>query len=336
LDYLAINGTALKPSRIGLGTWAIGGRMWGGTDEQESVRTIHAAIDRGITLIDTAPAYGFGRSEEILGAALKGGFRDKVIVATKCGIEWANNRAYRNGTRERILREIDDSRARLGVECIDLYQVHWPDPLVPIEETADAMRQLWEQGRIRAIGVCNFTVDQMKQFERAAPIHTSQPPLNLFEQVSAKAVLGYCAQRGIVVSSYGALCRGLLSGRMRPDTVFLGDDLRKIDPKFQAERYPQYLAAVESLDRFAQERFNRRIIHLALRWILDQPGAGVALCGARRPEQTAAVEGVFGWSLSKTDLEEIDEILKHTIADPIGPDFISTRVRSVESMPAAS
>jgi aryl-alcohol dehydrogenase-like predicted oxidoreductase len=128
LDYLAIRGTELKPSRIGLGTWAIGGRMWGGTDEQLSIRTIHAAVEQAINFIDTAPAYGFGRSEEIIGKALgESGMRERVILATKAGIEWSDNRAYRNGTKERIFAEIDDSLRRLGVEHIDLYQVHWPD-----------------------------------------------------------------------------------------------------------------------------------------------------------------------------------------------------------------
>ena len=198
MDYLKISATAFKPSRIELGTWAIGGRMWGGTDEETSIRTIHAAVEQGINFIDTAPAYGFGRSEEIIGKALReNGMRDRVILATKAGIEWSDNRAYRNGTKERIFAEIDDSLRRLSVETIDLYQVHWPDPLVAIEETAEAMRRLYEQGKIRAIGVCNFTVEEIERFRRVAPLHTCQTPFSLFEQKAGRPVLAYDFQEGI-------------------------------------------------------------------------------------------------------------------------------------------
>jgi len=329
LDHLAIRGTEFKPSRIGLGTWAIGGRMWGGTDEQVSVRTIHAAVEQGINFIDTAPAYGFGRSEEIIGQALRAiGMRERVILATKAGIEWSDNRAYRNGTKERIFAEIDDSLRRLGVAHIDLYQVHWPDPLVATEETAEAMRQLYEHGKIRAIGVCNFTVEEIERFRRVAPLHTCQTPFNLFEQETGRQVLAYDLREGLTTLTYGALCRGLLSGRMRPGTIFSGDDLRNIDPKFKPPRYDQYLEAVAKLDRLAQ-KYQKRVIHLALRWILDQQGSGVALWGIRRSDQLEPLKGAFGWSLAAEDMETIEEILRQTVTDPIGPDFMSTRIRSL-------
>ena len=329
MDHLAIRGTEFKPSRIGLGTWAIGGRMWGGTDEQVSVRTIHAAVEQGINFIDTAPAYGFGRSEEIIGQALRAiGMRERVILATKAGIEWSDNRAYRNGTKERIFAEIDDSLRRLGVAHIDLYQVHWPDPLVATEETAEAMRQLYEHGKIRAIGVCNFTVEEIERFRRVAPLHTCQTPFNLFEQETGRQVLAYDLREGLTTLTYGALCRGLLSGRMRPGTIFSGDDLRNIDPKFKPPRYDQYLEAVAKLDRLAQ-KYQKRVIHLALRWILDQQGSGVALWGIRRSDQLEPLKGAFGWSLAAEDMETIEEILRQTVTDPIGPDFMSTRIRSL-------
>ncbi len=335
MDYLTISGTGFSSSRIGLGTWAIGGRMWGGTDEQISIRTIHAAVEQGINFIDTAPAYGFGRSEEIIGKALReSGMRERVILATKAGIEWSDNRAYRNGTKERIFAEIDDSLRRLGVERIDLYQVHWPDPLVAIEETAEAMRRLYEQGKIRAIGVCNFTVEEIERFRRVVPLHTCQTPFNLFEQKSGRPVLAHDFQEGITTLTYGALCRGLLSGRMRPDTIFSGDDLRNIDPKFKPPRYAQYLDAVTRLESLAQ-KYQKRVIHLALRWVLDQEGSGVALWGIRRPDQLEPLQGVFGWSLGTEDMETIEEILRQTVADPIGPDFMSTRIRPQEPAKSA-
>lgn len=336
MDYLKISNTAFKPSRIGLGTWAIGGRMWGGTDEQVSIRTIHAAVEQGINFIDTAPAYGFGRSEEIIGMALReNGMRERVIIATKAGIEWSDNRAYRNGTKERIFAEIDDSLRRLGVERIDLYQVHWPDPLVPIEETAEAMAQLYEQGKIRAIGVCNFTVEEIERFRQVAPLHTCQTIFNLFEQKAGRPVLAHGFREGLTTLTYGALCRGLLSGRMRSDTTFSGDDLRNIDPKFKAPRYTQYLDAVTRLDGLAQ-KYQKRVIHLALRWILDQKGSGVALWGIRRPDQLEPLQGAFGWSLGAEDMDAIEEILLQTVTEPIGPDFMSTRIRPQEMRKAHS
>src|SRR5437868_9142156 len=183
LEYTAVPGTSLRISRVGLGTWAIGGWMWGGTDEREAIDTVHAAIDRGITLIDTAPAYGFGRSEEIVGKALAvRDLRDRVIIATKVGLEWRDGKVFRNATRQRIMSEIDDSLRRLRTDFIDIYQVHWPDPLTPVEETADAMRALHEQGKIRAIGVSNFSVEQMQRFRSVAPLHVLQAPYNLFER----------------------------------------------------------------------------------------------------------------------------------------------------------
>ena len=281
METARIPGTDLQVSRIGLGTWAMGGWMWGGTDEQESIRTIHSAIDRGITLIDTAPAYGFGKSEEIVGKALAaGGLRQRVSIATKVGLDWSNGQPFRNASRARIFAEIDASLKRLRTDVIDIYQVHWPDPMTPLSETADAMGSLFKQGKIRAIGVSNFTPEQMNEFGLVAPIHSAQPPYNLFEREIEKDVLPYCTWEGIAVLAYGAICRGLLSGRMKPDTKFEGDDLRRTDPKFQQPRSGQYLEAVRLLDRFAQKNYGKRVIHLALRWVLDQPGVTSALWGA--------------------------------------------------------
>jgi aryl-alcohol dehydrogenase-like predicted oxidoreductase len=300
-----IPGTSLKVSPVAIGTWAIGGWMWGGTDEAESVATIRAAFEHGINVVDTAPVYGFGRSEEIVGKAIAGGrLRSDVIVATKAGLQWDGERVSRNASRARIMREIDDSLRRLRTDYIDIYQVHWPDPLVMIEETADAMFTLLKQGKIRAIGVSNFSVLQMERFRRVAPLHVLQPPYNLFERGIEADLLPYCREHKIAMLGYGALCRGLLSGRMRADTVFDGDDLRRSDPKFVEPRFAQYLAAVSRLDRLAQ-RFGKRVIHLAVRWMLDQ-GITTALWGARRPNQLQPVDEVVGWSLDPSAEAEIE------------------------------
>jgi aryl-alcohol dehydrogenase-like predicted oxidoreductase len=321
-------GTSLKLSPVAIGTWAIGGWMWGGTDEAESIATIRAAFEHGINVVDTAPVYGFGRSEEIVGKAIaESRLRSSVIIATKVGLQWEDGRVSRNASRARIMREVEESLCRLQTDYIDIYQVHWPDPLITIEETADAMHTLFAQGKIRAIGVSNFSVGQMERFRRVAPLHVLQPPYNLFERGIEADLLPYCQKNGIAMLGYGALCRGLLSGRMRADTVFDGDDLRRTDPKFREPRFAQYLAAVGKLDRLAQ-RFGKRIIQLAIRWMLDQ-GVTTALWGARHPEQLQPVDEVTGWSLDASAKAEIDRILRETITDPVGPEFMAPPARSV-------
>src|SRR3982075_3252741 len=193
-----IHGTSLKVSPVAIGTWAIGGWMWGGTDEAQSVATIRAAFEHGINIVDTAPVYGFGRSEEIVGRAItEGRLRSDVLIATKVGLQWEGGRVSRNASRARIMREIEDSLRRLRTDYIDIYQVHWPDPLVTIEETAEAMHTLFEQGKIRAIGVSNFSVTQMERFRHVAPLHVLQPPYNLFERSIESDILPYCRRNKI-------------------------------------------------------------------------------------------------------------------------------------------
>jgi aryl-alcohol dehydrogenase-like predicted oxidoreductase len=323
MQFAGIPGACLEVSRIAIGTWAIGGWMWGGSEETESIDTIRAALDQGITVVDTAPVYGFGRAEEIVGKALAApGLRSRAVIATKTGLEWRDGKVFRNASRARIMREVEDSLTRLRTDYIDIYQVHWPDPLVPMEETAAAMASLYQQGKILAIGVSNFSVAQMDAFRRVAPLHVLQAPYNLFERGIEDEILPYCRRNNIAVLGYGALCRGLLSGRMRPDTAFSGDDLRRNDPKFQPPRFAQYLAAVERLDLLAQYRYGKRVIHLAVRWMLDQ-GVTVALWGARRPGQLAPVPGVGGWSLDADARAEIDRVLRERITDPVGPEFMA-------------
>jgi aryl-alcohol dehydrogenase-like predicted oxidoreductase len=329
MQLTEIPGTTVKVSPVAIGTWAIGGWMWGGTDEAESVATIRAALDHGINLIDTAPVYGFGRSEEIVGKAIaENGLRSRVVIATKAGLQWEGGKVTRNAGRARILQELEDSLLRLRTEYIDIYQVHWPDPLVAVEETAEAMEKLYRQGKIRAIGVSNFSVGQMERFRRVAPLHVLQPPYNLFERAIEADLLPYCRKNKIATLGYGALCRGLLSGRMRADTVFGGDDLRRNDPKFVAPRFAEYLAAVQRLDRLAQQRFGKRVIHLAIRWMLDQ-GITTALWGARHPSQLQPVDEVTGWRLDAPVKAEIDRILRETITDPVGPEFMAPPARNI-------
>jgi aryl-alcohol dehydrogenase-like predicted oxidoreductase len=324
MEFVDISGTSIRASRIALGTWAIGGWMWGGSDETDAIRTIHAALDRGINLIDTAPVYGFGHSEEIVGNALAmDNRRKRALIATKVGLDWKDNKPFRNTRKARIVEEVENSLRRLKTDVIDLYQVHWPDPNTPIAEVAEAMGALYRAGKIRAIGVSNFSPAQMDEFQKVAPLHTAQPPYNLFERAIEDDVLPYCRERNIAVLAYGSLCRGLLSGRMSASTRFTGDDLRKNDPKFLAPRFGQYLAAVAQLDRLARERFGKRVIHLAARWVLDRNNTNIALWGARRADQLSPIEEVVGWDIDAATMAEIDRILKNTIKDPIGPEFMA-------------
>ncbi len=201
--------------------------------------------------------------------------------------------------------------------------MHWPDASVPFEETARTLDGFRREGKIRAIGVSNFSPEQMDRFRRGAPLAAIQPPYNLFEREIEKDVLPYAERNDLVVLAYGALCRGLLSGKITAETQFKGDDLRKTDPKFRQPRLGQYLAAVERLDRFARERYAKTMLALAVRWVLDRGDKIVALWGARRPDQLAPVEDVMGWTLDDAAMQEIDRILAETIKDEVGPEFMA-------------
>jgi aryl-alcohol dehydrogenase-like predicted oxidoreductase len=323
METINISSSGISASRIGLGTWAMGGWMWGGTDDDASIATIHRALDHGITLIDTAPAYGQGHSEEVVGRALSGK-RDGVVIATKVALAWDEHaNVRRDASRARIVKEVEDSLRRLQTDRIDIYQVHWPDPATPIEETAGAMAELYAAGKIRAIGVSNFSPAQMDAFRAVAPLHTVQPPFNLFERGAEGDVLPYALEHGLTSLTYGVLCRGLLSGRMNATTTFGGDDLRRVDPKFTPPRFAHYLAAVRRLDAFARQRFGAGVLELAIRWTLDRPGVGAVLWGARRPDQLDAVGGAFAFRLDAAAFDEVERILAEEIPDPVGPEFMA-------------
>lgn len=324
-ETLSISGLAKPASRIALGTWAIGGSMWGGPDDENAARTIDKALDLGINVIDTAPVYGFGHSEDVIGRALEGK-RDRVILATKVGLNWQDGKVFRDSRPARIAQEVEDSLRRLRTDHIDLYQVHWPDPKTPIEETARALEKLVKAGKVRALGVSNFSPEQMNEFAQFAPLATIQPPYNLFERDIEKDVLPYAVKNNLAVLAYGPLCRGLLSGRMTADRQFEGDDLRRTDPKFQQPRFGQYLKAVEDLKAIANKH-NKSMLALAIRWVLDK-GPTIALWGARKPEQISGIDDAFGWKLDEADLKAIDAILAQDITSPVGPEFMAPPARS--------
>ncbi len=309
----------------------MGGTQWGGTDDDESVRTIHTALDLGVTLIDTAPAYGFGHSEEVVGRALaERGGRDRVVVATKVGLEQRGDGVIRNSSRRQIFDQIELSLRRLRTDHVDLYQVHWPDFSIPYEETAQALLDLKRAGKVRAIGVSNYSIEAMERFRRVAPLASAQPPLNLFEREALEDIIPWCRANGVATLTYGALCRGLLSGKIDENTPFEGDDLRKTDPKFLPPRFAQYLQAVQRLERFARERYGKGVLPLAVRWVLDLPGVSGALWGARHPGNLAPLRDVMGWSLDSEALAYIDSVVNESVREPVGPGFMAPPERRPE------
>jgi len=320
----------VKVSRIGLGTWAIGGLEWGNVPDEAAIATILSAVDREINFIDTAPIYGRGHAEELNGKAMRAhGRRDAFFVATKAGLEWNERGVFANSTAPRLRQELEDSLRRLGTDFVDLYQLHWPDTLVPVAEVAGLFARFQREGKVRAIGVSNFSVEQMQEFRSFAPLASNQPPYNLFEREIDGSVLPWCETNGVTVLTYSSLCRSLLGGRVHRGMKFDEKDIRSVDPKFQEPRFSQYLTAVERLGEFARTRYDKSVVELAARWVLDRPGVSVALWGAKRPDQLDAIAGVVGWNLDAGAMAEIDRIVAESVADPVGPEYLTPKVREV-------
>jgi aryl-alcohol dehydrogenase-like predicted oxidoreductase len=320
----------IEVSRIGLGTWAIGGMEWGAVSDDDAVATCLGALERGICLIDTAPIYGHGRAETMVGKAMHThGRREAFYIATKAGLEWSERGVFANSTARRLRLELEESLRRLETDYIDLYQVHWPDTKTRIAETAALMGEFLREGKVRALGVSNFSAAQMKEFRREAPLSSNQIPYNLFERGIEANVLPWCSANGVAVLTWSSLCRGMLGGRIRRETKIDSSDIRSADPKFQPPRFGQYMTAVERLSLFARERFGKTIIELAARWVLDRPGITVALWGAKRPGQLDPAAGAMGWSLDGEAMREIDRIVEESVSDPVGPEYLTPGVREV-------
>jgi aryl-alcohol dehydrogenase-like predicted oxidoreductase len=318
----------IEVSRVGLGTWAIGGSEWGAVAEDAAIETCLSAVERGINLIDTAPIYGRGRAEEILGKVMRAhGRRDAFYIATKAGLEWNERGVFANSTTARLRHELEDSLRRLGTDHIDLYQIHWPDTLIPVGEVAELLGGFQREGKVRALGVSNFSAAQMEEFRHVAPLASDQPPYNIFEREIDRETLPWCAANGVAVLTYSSLCRRLLGGRVPRGMKFEPGDIRAVDPKFHEPQFSQYMTAVERLAALARERFGKSVAQLAVRWVLDRPGCSVALWGAKRPDQLDAVAGVMGWKLDAGTMAEIDRIVAESVTDPVGPEYLTPQVR---------
>jgi aryl-alcohol dehydrogenase-like predicted oxidoreductase len=322
-----------KVSRIGFGTWAIGGLDWGAVPDEVAVATCLGALERGINLIDTAPIYGHGHAEEIVGKAIRAhGRREDFYIATKGGLDWNERGVFANSIATRLRQELEASLRRLGTDYIDLYQMHWPDTRTPIAETAALLAEFQRQGKVRALGVSNFSVAQMEEFRAEAPLSSNQPPYNLFERgveccAHGESLLSWCADNDVAVLTWSTLCRSLLAGRITRGMSFDAGDIRRVDPKFREPRISQYITAVEELAEFAHQHYDKSVLELAVRWVLDRPGVSVALWGAKRPDQLDAVAGVMGWKLDAAAMAEIDRIVKESVTDQVGPEYLAPKVR---------
>ena len=295
----------LRVSVVSLGTWVTGGENWGKTDDNQSISTINRAIDLGINLIDTAPAYGIGHSEEIVGKAIKNR-RHQVIIATKCGIDRSGGGFALNLKPMSIRKELEDSLKRLKIETIDLYQCHWPDPNTPIEDTMGEMLKIQSEGKIRYIGVSNFDIQLIQSALKIAPIVSVQPHYSLLERSIEKDLLPFCRENNIGVMTYGSLGSGILTGKYKMPPSFKGNDARNFFYPFYKEPYwSRTKDLIAEMEKITKEH-NKPVAEIAINWINQQEGIATALVGARNSEQVEINAGAGEWELSKKELEVIE------------------------------
>ena len=311
-----IGASGISASAIGLGTWAIGGWMWGGTDEAQSIDTIRASIDEGVSLIDTAPAYGKGLSEEIVGKAIKGR-RDKVVLATKLGLVWHTKKGnhffdydgapvHRYLGADSVVYEVEQSLRRLGTDHIDHYITHWQDPTTPVTETMEALDRLKTQGKIRSIGASNVSVGDVKAYLAAGRLDAVQQEYSMVARDMEQDLLPFCADNNVSVLSYSSLALGLLSGKIGPDRVFTGDDQRKDNPRFSLGNRRKVAALMEAIRPIA-EAHDAGEAQIVIAWTLQQPGITFSLCGARSPQQARENAQAGRIRLSGQEINQISE-----------------------------
>lgn len=300
--------SGLDVSRIAFGTWQLGGE-WGSVDAEEAKAAIRHALDLGVNFFDTAEAYGFGESEQMLGEALRpelNSNRDSVVIATKGGINPGKEPA-RDSSRAWLRSGVESSLKALGVDYIDLYQVHWPDTQVPYEDTAGHLQELVDEGLIRHVGVSNYDAEQMAAFAKVRPVETLQPPYHLFRRGIEDDVLPYCTEHDIGVLVYSPLGSGLLTGGMSSDTTFEDSDWRSKASAYTGEKLAQNLEVVERLSAFAAER-GWHVSQLAIAWTLAQPGVHVAIVGARSRQNIERSLAAADLELTSEDVAEIEQI----------------------------
>lgn len=320
----------IEISVLAFGAWAIGGWMWGGADARDAVRAIETAIDNGMTTIDTASVYGFGLSEELTGKAVKGK-RDKVQILTKFGMSWSgtggdfyfstkdnsgnNINIYRHSSKEKVIQDCDDSLKRLKTDYIDLFQIHWHDKTTPVSETMEALELLVKQGKIRAGGVCNYTVELMAEADRSFQILSNQVPYSMVRRDIEKDVIPWCLENNKSILAYSPLQRGLLTGKIQPGHKFNEGDSRPDTPFYKEPNLSNISGFVEKLKPIAASN-NATISQVVLNWTIQQPGITCALAGARNPAQVLENAGAAEFRLSTSEIQEINKYIAETQIDP--------------------
>jgi len=313
MEHRKLGASGIKATTLALGTWAFGGdRWWGKQDDLSSQKTLKRAIELGINLIDTAPVYGNGRSERVIGQFLRQQkLRDKIVLATKVGLRWEKPNSeisFECLKKKSILKEVDDSLRRLNTDVIDLYQVHYPDSNTPIHETAETLYKIYQQGKARAIGVSNFDVAQMQEFMKFCPLHCLQPKYNMFRREIEKEILPFCIKNNIAVICYSPLNSGILTGKFFFGDKVPPDKVREVNYDVREENFKLNKETITKLKEIAV-KYKKTTTHLALNWIINQPGVTSAIVGARSAAQIEDNSHGTGWQIARDDLEVIEEIL---------------------------
>jgi len=309
---------------IAFGAWAAGGWMWGGNDHNDSIAAVQRSVELGITTIDTAPVYGFGLSEQIVGEAIKPFNRDQLQILTKFGLRWDTTQGefsfdsmdaqgnpvkiYRYASKESVIRECDESLQRLGTDYIDLLQIHWPDTTTPIEETMEAVAQLLKAGKIRAAGVCNYSVDQMKTAHSVVPLASNQVPYSMIKRDIEKDIVPYCLENNVGILAYSPLQRGLLTGKIAPTHAFAPGDHRPTTVHFKEENIRRTNAFLDKIKPLATDK-NATLAQIVIQWTLHQPGITCALVGARNASQAEQNAAAAQINLSPAEIAFIDGIV---------------------------
>ncbi|MGB6153411.1 MAG: aldo/keto reductase [Pricia sp.] len=321
MEYRTLGNTDLKISAITFGAWAAGGWMWGGSDTNQAIKAIRDAYEHGVTSIDTAPIYGMGASEKIVGEAIKDIQRDNVQLLTKFGMRWDLDKGtfyfkskdndgkevdiYKYAGKESIKKEVENSLKRLGTDYIDLYQIHWPDVTTPIQESFEAVAELIQEGKVLHAGVCNYNVEQMKEAQKYVDVVSNQVPFSMVNRDIEKEVLPYCQKNGMAILAYSPMERGLLTGKMKPGQEFDKGDHRADNPYFTDESISKTNSFLEKIRPLAQEK-NVSLAQLVLKWTIERPGITIALAGARNSEQSVQNAAAADLGLSSTEMDFIN------------------------------
>jgi aryl-alcohol dehydrogenase-like predicted oxidoreductase len=315
MNYREISSTGIKVPSIGLGTWSFGSdKWWGHQDDEKSRQALDAALKLGINLIDTAPVYGRGHSEELIGEfLLENKLREKVVLATKLGLSWQEKgpKIYHNLSRKRMFEECDLSRKRLQTDYFDLYQVHWPDPAVPIAETATVMHEFYRKKITKAVGVSNYSVAQMKEFMGYCPLHSLQPQYSMFCRNIEQEIVPFCRENNIAIFPYAPLFSGILTGKFFLDNVPVPNDINRqmkksefCEPRFSINK--EFLTALRDIAC----RYEKTLSQLVLNWTLNRPGITAVLAGSRNAKQIKDNAGAGGWAMDGLDAAHITELIE--------------------------